>query len=76
MTTPTTAARVSGTLDPIVGKCRRTVVWHGETQEIEVEKHSFEWSGRIPCTGMRRCIYCGQYEHDLANSLLPDKEGE
>lgn len=22
-------------------------------------QHRYRWSGRIPCTGVRRCIFCG-----------------
>jgi hypothetical protein len=25
-------------------------------------RHSYAWSGNMPCTGMYRCVYCGQPE--------------
>lgn len=43
-------------------ECHRIIVWGGKVQNIVVNKHSFAWSGRMPCTGIRRCIYCGQPE--------------
>jgi hypothetical protein len=43
-------------------KCRRTVVWGGVVREIEVEHHSYAWSGKMPCTGVYRCVFCGQVE--------------
>lgn len=43
--------------------CKRTIEWHGQVEDIEVDHHVFAWSGRfMPCTGLRRCIYCGEYE--------------
>ena len=27
-------------------------------------KHSFAWSGQIPCTGVYTCIHCGHVEKD------------
>lgn len=44
--------------------CRRTIMWHGKVQEIVVDYHAYGWSGRIPCTGVRRCIYCGRTEDE------------
>lgn len=43
-------------------KCHRTISWLGKVEEIVVDKHTFAWSGKIPCTGEKRCIYCGEYE--------------
>lgn len=45
--------------------CRRTVyASQGETKDIEVDHHVYVWSGKIPCTGYRRCIYCGEPEEE------------
>lgn len=30
--------------------------WHF----IPCQDHFFAWSGKIPCTGVYRCIYCGK----------------
>jgi hypothetical protein len=38
------------------------LVWQGKVTEIECTEHSYAWSGKIPCTGIRRCIYCGRPE--------------
>lgn len=40
--------------------CERLIEWLGVTKNIRVAGHSFAWSGKIPCTGVRRCIYCGK----------------
>ena len=32
----------------------------GDVYRTECEDHSYAWSGAIPCTGIRRCIYCGK----------------
>lgn len=26
---------------------------------MKCKTHSFRWSGKMPCTGEYRCIYCG-----------------
>jgi len=38
------------------------LVWKGEVTEKECKEHSYAWSGKIPCTGIRRCIFCGKPE--------------
>lgn len=30
------------------------------TRAYECTRHSYAWSGNIPCTGMYRCVYCGK----------------
>jgi len=42
--------------------CQRIVYDYdraGKVKLIEVKGHSFAWSGAIPCTGVKTCIYCG-----------------
>lgn len=39
--------------------CKLTTVKTGE--------HSFAWSGKIPCTGVYKCVFCG---------YIPEKERE
>lgn len=40
----------------------------GRIKIIEVEEHSYAWSGSIPCTGVYRCVYCGRpYESEEKN---------
>ena len=34
-------------------------------EKIEVAKHSFAWSGKIPNTGTYRCVHCGQDGDDV-----------
>lgn len=50
------------------GKWYREVKWLGVYKLIECgtnrTPHSFAWSGSIPCTGERKCIYCGKPEKD------------
>ena len=38
------------------------LVWQGEVTAKECKEHSYTWSGKIPCTGVRRCIFCGKPE--------------
>lgn len=47
--------------------CVRTIQWLGRVEIIEVPEHVYAYRGRIPCTGPRVCIYCGQF--------APESEG-
>ncbi|MDM8536026.1 hypothetical protein QUF70_04670 [Desulfobacterales bacterium HSG17] len=38
------------------------LVWEGKITATECKKHSYAWSGKMPCTGIRRCIFCGKPE--------------
>lgn len=44
----------------------RQIYWKGELLELEcgTEKvpHVYAWTGKIPCTGERRCLYCNKPE--------------
>lgn len=42
------------------GKWVKTVVWHGLLNEEECTNHSYSWSGKMPCTGIYRCVLCGK----------------
>lgn len=46
-------------------KCIRQIVVGGKVETIILDEHVFRWSGKIPCTGVRRCLYCNKYEEDL-----------
>ena len=46
-------------------KCKRLIRWLGKVEEIILESHTFAWSGNIPCTGIRKCIYCGLPESEV-----------
>ena len=48
--------------------CVRTVCWKGKVKTIEVKDHVFAYSGQIPCTGVRRCIYCHKYEDEIKDN--------
>jgi hypothetical protein len=41
-------------------KCKRLVVRNGKVIEIKCENHSYAWSGKVPCTGVYRCVFCGK----------------
>lgn len=41
----------------------KTLVWHGKIKEVECKKHSMAYSGKMPCTGMLKCIYCGYHKN-------------
>ncbi len=34
----------------------------GDVEKVECKDHSYAWSGSIPCTGIKKCIYCGKIE--------------
>jgi len=38
------------------------LVWQGKVTAKKCKEHSYAWSGKIPCTGVRRCIFCGKPE--------------
>ena len=40
----------------------KTIVWAGKVEQKECTNHSYAWSGKTPCTGMRVCIHCGKPE--------------
>jgi len=37
---------------------------HGTVSVGPCVEHHFAWSGKMPCTGIRRCIYCGKPKED------------
>jgi hypothetical protein len=45
-------------------KCKRLVVRDGKVVEIECENHTYSWSGKMPCTGIYRCVFCGKPADD------------
>jgi hypothetical protein len=38
------------------------LAWKGKVTETECTEHSYAWSGKIPCTGIRKCVFCGKPE--------------
>jgi hypothetical protein len=47
--------------------------WHGAIERQECTKHSYRWSGKMPCTGVQYCVFCGKYkEDDLAQKQMND----
>ena len=53
---------------PSMNKCHRLVYdWDnpGKYKWIDVDHHSFAWSGAMPCTGRKKCIYCHEAEEDM-----------
>jgi len=45
-------------------KCYKWVYtgYPGEIEKVLCNKHTYSWSGNVPCTGIRRCVHCGKYE--------------
>jgi hypothetical protein len=42
-------------------------------------KHSYSWSGKIPCTGVYRCAFCGKLQNENSfngKSIIISKEAE
>lgn len=44
----------------ISGKYIKYLVWEGKVTEKECIDHSYVWTGKIPCTGEQRCVWCGK----------------
>lgn len=40
-----------------------------EFREEECTNHSFRWSGKMPCTGERVCVYCGARQEDVEKEI-------
>ena len=36
------------------------LIWNGKVNKVECTDHSYSYSGKMPCTGVLRCIYCGK----------------
>ena len=32
----------------------------GGVEQVKCVNHTYRWSGKIPCTGVQVCIYCGK----------------
>jgi hypothetical protein len=43
----------------------------GQCITVECKDHSYAWSGKIPCTGIRRCIHCGKPEQEDRTHGIP-----
>ena len=43
-------------------ECKRIISMNGKVETIFVTEHSFRWSGKMPCTGQRVCVFCGKVE--------------
>ena len=36
----------------------------GKVEKIECINHSYTWSGKMPCTGIKHCMFCGKIFKD------------
>lgn len=43
-------------------KWMKQLSWKGKITSVECVEHSYAWSGNMPCTGLRKCIFCGKPE--------------
>ena len=41
-------------------KWYKEIVWGGKHEKIECINHFYRWSGKIPCTGVQCCVFCGK----------------
>ena len=48
----------------INGKYIKYLVWEGKVTEKECIEHSYAWSGKMPCTGVERCVWCGKHKDE------------
>jgi len=46
-------------------KYYRHLVWLGKYSIVECKDHSYAYSGKMPCTGSLRCIFCGKIKNKL-----------
>lgn len=52
--------------------CKRTWALWRNSEPLEGFYCSFAWSGRIPCTGTLKCLYCGSHKDEM-RSTPPQK---
>ncbi len=46
--------------------CKRKIInEEGKVETIIVEHHSYAWSGKMPCTGVFRCVHCGVVKEEI-----------
>lgn len=38
--------------------------WGGRLYVEKCIEHAYRWTGKIPCTGIRACIFCGKPEDE------------
>ena len=38
------------------------LVWDGVIKKVVCKDHAYHWSGKMPCTGVRKCMFCGKLE--------------
>jgi len=46
------------------GEYLKTLIWAGEVIVTECINHSYAWTGKIPCTGVKACIHCGKVKEN------------
>ena len=46
------------------GKWYKHTYWDGKYEIKECVNHSYAWSGKMPCTGMYKCVFCGKPEDE------------
>lgn len=50
-------------------KYYKYLVWDGKVIKVECKKHSYAWSGKIPCTGVYRCVLCGKLHEKIQKRM-------
>jgi hypothetical protein len=40
------------------------LIWQGKVNKVECVEHSYAWSGKMPCTGILKCVYCGKVKDE------------
>jgi len=43
-------------------KYYKHLIWAGKVTKVECTNHSYAYTGKMPCTGDRRCIHCGKLD--------------
>jgi len=41
----------------------------GKEERIPRKEHAFRWTGKMPCTGTYRCIFCGYEPQDKQRQI-------
>lgn len=41
-------------------KWYKIICWAGKCEKVPCDNHTYAWSGKMPCTGILKCVHCGK----------------
>lgn len=44
---------------------KKHIIENGIYKQVECKNHSFRWSGKMPCTGIYCCVFCGKEKSEI-----------